>query len=229
MMRRIQLAFFVPFFVAIFVTPTALPARSLAGSLMGDVFVTMKGDVKRAAGVEVLIVSEATQFDQEFERLQNEYEESIKPVVAEYESLDAREESLRLRREGAYTPGTPVDRQIEDTRRRLTLSQQSAELVGHMMRLGRVRWRPLQEAYTRAVIQLVEQRATARVPTDVNGHFEITLPSGRYYLFCRYQLAEQTMYWLVPAHVQDNTPAKISLSNRSATRSPLRGRTWTNL
>jgi len=106
MMQRIQLAFFVPFFVANFVTPTALPARSLAGSLMGDVFVTMKGDVKRAAGVEVLIVSAATQFDQEWERLQNEY---------------------------------PVDRQIEDTRRRLTLSQQSAELVGHMMRLGRVR------------------------------------------------------------------------------------------
>jgi hypothetical protein len=229
MMQRIQLAFFVPLCVALFATPTALPVRAFAGSLMGDVFVTMKGDVKRAAGVEVLIVSATTRFDHEWERLQNEYEEGIKPVVAEYESLEAREESLRLRRESPYTPGTSVDRQIEETRRRLMLSQQSAALVEQMMRLGRERWRPLQESFTLAAIRLVEQRATARIPTDVNGHFVVNLPSGRYYLVCRYQLAEQTMYWLVPAHVQDNTRAKISLSSQSATRSPLRGRTWTNL
>ena len=229
MMQRIQWAFFVPFCVAIFATSTAQPVRAFAGSLMGDVFVTTKGDVKRAAGVEVLIGSATTQFDHEWERLQNEYEEDIKPVVAEYESLEAREQSLRLRRESPYTPGTTVDRQTEETRQRLVLSQQSAALVEQMMQLGRERWRPLQQAYTLAAMRLVEQRATARVPTDVNGHFEVNLPSGRYYLFCRYQLAEQTMYWLVPAHVQDKTRAKLSLSNQSATRSPLRGRTWTNL
>jgi hypothetical protein len=229
MTQRIQLAFFVPLCVALFATPTARPVRAFAGSLMGDVFVTMKGDVKRAAGVEVLIVSATTRFDHEWERLQNEYEEGIKPVVAEYESLEARKESLRLRRESPYTPGTSVDQQSEEARRRLMLSQQSAALAEQMMRLGRERWRPLQESFTLAAIRLVEQRATARIPTDVNGHFEVNLPSGRYYLFCRYQLAEQTMYWLVPVHVQDNTRAKISLSSQSATRSPLRGRTWTNL
>ena len=230
MRQRIQLAFFIPFCVAIFATPTALPARSFAGSLMGDVLVTMKGDVKRAAGVDVLIAPATARFDREWERLQSEYEEGITPVAAEHESLHAQEESLRLRGAAAsYTSGTTADRQIEETPRRLMLSQQSAALVDQMMRLGRERWRPLQETYTLAAIRLVERRATARVPTDRNGHFEVTLPSGRYYLFCRYQIAEQTMYWLVPAHVQRNTRAKISLSNQSATRSPLRGRTWTNL
>ena len=67
-------------------------------------------------------------------------------------------------------------------------------------------------------MRLHAQRATARVPTDVHGHFEVSLPTGRYYVFCRYQLPQETLYWFLPAQVEDGTPAKASLSNRSATR-----------
>lgn len=198
-----------------------LASAAFAGSLTGDVFVTMRsGDVKRAADIDVLILPATPEFEGEWERLQSEYEERVKPVVAEHEFLKAQQESLRVSQNSAMSSG--------NSRAALQISQQMIGLAQQSLRIGQERWGPLQQEYTQAALRLLAQRATARVPTDVNGHFEVSLPTGRYYVFCRYQLPQETLYWFLPAQVQDGTPAKVSLANRSATRSPLRGRTWTN-
>jgi hypothetical protein len=198
-----------------------LASAAFAGSLTGDVFVTMRsGDVKRAADVDVLILPATQEFEGEWERLQTEYEERVKPVAAEHDSLKAQYESL-----GASYTAALSSRNL---RAAYQINQQRSPLIEQMMRLGREQWEPLQQEYTQKAMRLLGQRVTARVPTDVNGHFEVSPPTGRYYVFCRYQLPKETLYWLLPAQVQDDTPAKISLSNRSATPSPLRGRTYAN-
>lgn len=199
----------------------AAPPGAFAGSLTGDVFVTLRsGDVKRAADVDVLIVPATPEFEAEWERLQSEYEERVRPIAAEHESLKAQQESLRLSGDAAMRSG--------NTRAALQMNNQTIALLNQQIDLGRTRWAPLQQEYTVKATRLLAQRATARVATDVNGHFEVNVPAGRYYVFCRHELPRETLYWLVPAQVQDATPAKVSLSNRSATRSPLRGRTYSS-
>ena len=196
-----------------------LASAAFAGSLTGDVFVTMRsGDVKRAADVDVLIVPATPEFEAEWERLQSEYEERAKPLVAEYDSLTTQADSLR--RQQTAMSGNPGAA--------LQISKQIIALLSQQMDLGRTRWGPLQQEYTTMATRLLSQRATARIPTDVNGHFEVSVPPGRYYVFSRYQLPRETLYWLLPAEVEDATPMKVSLSNRSATRSPLRGRTYSS-
>jgi hypothetical protein len=80
--------------IPLLVTPCLLifaNANAFAGSITGDVFATMRsGDVRRAADLDVLIVSATSEFEGEWERLQSEYEERVKPVVAEHESIKAQ-------------------------------------------------------------------------------------------------------------------------------------------
>jgi hypothetical protein len=222
MMRLLQpTSLLIAFYAVILAAPSALPVNAFAGSLTGDVFVTMRSsDVKRAADVDVLIVPATPEFDAEWERLQSEYEERVKPIAAEHDSLSAQQESLRLSQSTAS--------RSRDYRAALQISQQIMGLSQQNVRIGEDQWRPLQQEYTQAALRLLTQRATTRVPTDVNGHFEVKLDAGRYYVFCRYVLPREVAYWLLPTQVQDDAPAKVSLSNRSATKSPLRGRTYSS-
>jgi hypothetical protein len=158
----------------------ALSGKAFAASLTGNVFVTMRsGDVKRAADVDVLIVPATPEFEGEWERLQTEYEERAKPLVAEYDSLTAQADSLR--RQQTAMSGNP--------RAVLQISNQIIALLNQQIDLGTTRWGPLQQEYTMMATRLLAQRATARIPTDVNGHSEVSVPAGRYYVFCHYQLS----------------------------------------
>jgi len=199
------------------VVPSA-PSVS-AASLTGDVFVTLQsGDVRRAADVDVLLVPATPEFEAEWERLQSEYEDRVAPLATEYDSLKMQADALRQQQ--TAMSGNP--------RAAIQIGNQIIGILNQQMDLGKTRWRPLQEEYTRRAMRLLAQRATARTPTDVNGRFETSASEGRYYIFCRYQLPRETLYWVLPTQLQDATSTKVSLSNRSALRSPLRGRTYTN-
>ena len=116
-----------------------LASAAFAGSLTGDVFVTMRsGDVKRAADVDVLIVPATPELEAEWERLQSEHEERAKPLVAEYDSLTTQADSLR--RQQTAMSGNP--------RAALQISNQIMALLSQQMDLGRTRWGPLQQEYT---------------------------------------------------------------------------------
>jgi len=195
-------------------------AASAAGSLSGDVFVTMQsGQVRRAADVDVVLVPATAQFEAEWERAQLEYEDRVKPVVSEHDAMRAQEEALR-RNSAAAT-------QSRDLKSALQFTNESIALSGRMLDLGRQKWSPLQQEYTGKLLDLIRQHAAARVATDVNGHFDLVAPEGKYYVFCRYTLPRETLYWFMPAEIAGSA-AKVSLSNRSALRSPLRGKTWTS-
>jgi len=154
-----------------------VPSGDCAGSLTGDLFVTTQsGDIKRAADVDVLLVPATQEFERQWERLQSEYEERIRPAT-EYASLKAQEELARANSNKTRNVRVAID-----------YIQQSIDLMKQMLQIGREQWTPLQKEYGQAAMQLIAKSTTARAATDVNGHFEVSLRSGRYYVFCQYQL-----------------------------------------
>jgi hypothetical protein len=194
-----------------------LSASTLAAPLTGDVFVTMQsGDVKRAADVDVLVVPATPEFDSALERLRVEFEEASKPIQAEYNELYARYRAAydewnaaaeRLKR-------SPLNQEVTGQYRRL--SDEVSRLSGAMSRNWKTRSVPLAESYRDAIFRLISERAAARTATDVNGHFEVDVRAESYYVFSRYQLREEVLYWLVPVQVPDSG-AKVSLSNGNGT------------
>jgi len=120
----------------------ALASSARAEStLSGDLFVTMQsGDVKRGADVLVAVVAASRGFLEDWEVVQIQYEQEVAPVVAEYDRLEAQHKSL-----------APVD--ARDLRGSLQRSNLSIQVLNQMIALGRTRWAPIQDKYTKAALE----------------------------------------------------------------------------
>jgi hypothetical protein len=157
---------------------------SRSGDLSGNVFVTMKsGDVKRAAGIQVVLVHATDQFQGDWKKLVGEF-------TAEYKKADA-----------GYQDANKAMRESYST----YAGEKSMEWAKYVDRVV--------DTYRARAKELIAKTQMTSGTTDVNGGYAFQdIPAGRYFLFVEYQVFDNQFYWMTPVEVNSRSQ-KLDLSN----------------
>jgi hypothetical protein len=172
-----------------------------AGELSGDLFVTMKsGDVKRGADVQILAIPRTAAFEAEWAATVRACEDESAPAYRAYKEAKARyQEAFKLQLQGR-----PAD--IYAIRRTEEASSDSHNKF--------IEWLRILRKHEERAEEVIAKHASQVTRTDVNGHYELSVPDGAYYIFSKHRVFKDGIYWMVPVELVG--VKKVSLSNSNA-------------
>lgn len=205
-----------------------------SGDLSGHVFLLMQsGDVKRAGGIEVLIVSATEGFMQEWNGIVKAYVEERKRLDAERKTAEGAEAKTKAEYDEAFQtglkamhypgeepltlPGRKLPERAREKREQPTKKSDQAreKWTEATMRKMRALRNPLdlQRDYSLRAWSLITKQPARRVQADVNGRYEAKgLPTGKAYLAAKYEVFATVHHWFVPVEVKPGAQT-LDLSN----------------
>jgi hypothetical protein len=183
---------------------------SRTGGISGDVFLTMKsGDVKRAAGAEVLLIPVTPEFQDSWRALLAYLGNQYSAATAEEREATSRDEAATSRETAAkraYEAGS-VNSGWDDA-----IAHRSATLTQRLERAKRV-LAVLEQAAPRGRAHLREA-ASRTIRTDVNARYEFKdIPAGKYYVCASHRIFDNQADWMIPVTVERGVAVRLDLSN----------------
>jgi hypothetical protein len=173
-----------------------------SGDVVGTVFVKMQsGDIKRGADLEVVLVEASSQFETEWKKTVAAYnaaDEAVKDQNAEAKAIN--DEAFRV-----YLAD------IRNTSKEATYNAASAKLLEIARYLDQAHYAQRQHA-----LELIQWGKKGTTRTSVDGRFGFTgVRTGKYYVYARYQDANNVVEWMAPVEVARGTKT-VDLSNSNA-------------
>jgi hypothetical protein len=179
-----------------------LTTAACSGDVGGTVFVKMQsGDIKRGADVEVVLVGAGDQFEAEWKKGVTEYQKAeadanVPYVEAQAVQTLAHQEYLK---------------DIMSNSKQAQWEASTARVLESARKVDEVR-----RVHRDHAVKLVQWGKKATTRTSVEGRYEFTgVKTGRYYVFARYQDANNILYWVQPVEVKGGTQ-RVDLSNSNA-------------
>ncbi len=185
-------------------TPAPLPTKTenvekkvvdSMGKISGSIFATMQsGDVKRAAGTEIVLIKEDGSLISKYEQLQRDCRTEINPLFESY--MKSNREVSDVLTPGRYSQGAFASTHEENMKRQKLYEDATARCFTNI----RV---------------LLSNNTVQRANTDVNGTFLFSnVPFGKFYLYSQFDVFNNKLEWLEPVDLRANE-IKIDLSNNN--------------
>ncbi|MDA8241971.1 MAG: hypothetical protein M0Z67_16600 [Nitrospiraceae bacterium] len=167
------------------------------GKISGNIFVSMKsGDVKKAAGIKVMLLKNYEQVASEYDQILGEYKQQSMPMLLKAQQGFAERKNVRVRDEREY---------FEES------TKNNFMKVDLLSKLGQ-----LDRTYNQKFAALFSANLYKTVQSDVNGYYEFgDIPYGKYFLLSEFTVFDSRSEWLLTVDVQQKEN-RYDLSNSNA-------------
>lgn len=173
-----------------------------SGDVAGTVFVKMRsGDVKRGADVEVVLVSASAQFEAEWKKVVEGYKNAGAAVSEQRDEASAAER----RAYQAYLSD------VLSPSKKTSWEEASTRVMQLAMHVDQAHNSQRQHA-----LKLIEWAKKGTTRTSVEGRYEFPgVSRGKYYVFARYEDANNVLEWMVPIEVASGSQ-RVDLTNSNS-------------
>jgi hypothetical protein len=200
--------------------PDARPATQArkggTGELSGDVFVTMQsGDVKRGAGIQILLITATEQFESEWTKLVGQFKSEYGRASADLQQADKVESQAAKHSLDAIR--NSADKDFERWMQKMKEADEVHKNTQNKVFAAANRVDQVRARYQAAAQKMIAEMQPRLARTDVNGHYSfMDVPGGRYRVFAEYRVFEKRLHWIVPAEVNSGATQRVDLSNSNA-------------
>lgn len=189
------------------------------GKLSGNVYVTMKsGDVKKAAGIEVILLTIA-QPEKLVEEIEQKKVDSDLAILAVYQSMSRLKEDAEYSHEMLKAYEDRANKYASDSFAKEMVPKYRNEFLDKSKKLEpfRAKIDAIKMEHNKKMGELLFSGKNNKVQTDVNGVYEFQgLKRGKYLLLARYKVFDNKITWLTVAEIKEREN-KLDLTTNNST------------